>query len=242
MTLQTDREERLAEILQRIRAKFQVKFEPLSVGAETLELLEITDMPRHIDALVRQNAIRDPLRDLPLWAKIWPASLVLGNYLRKFPPGATTMLELGAGMGACSLIAARHGFSRITATDAVADALDFASANILRNNLDAIVEARALDISSPGSLGRLGAKSDIICASELLYLEKLHRPILKFVRRQLAPGGTAVFCVEAKRHQPHFAKLAARDFYVSQRGLNLHEAENPGHRQLFVITELTICA
>ena len=36
----------------------------------------------YLDGMLARKAIRDPLKDLPLWAKVWPASFVLGRYLR----------------------------------------------------------------------------------------------------------------------------------------------------------------
>ncbi|MBR6468098.1 MAG: methyltransferase, partial [Desulfovibrio sp.] len=57
---------------------------------------------------------------------------------------------------------------------------------------------------------------DLIAASELLYLDSLHRPHLKFLSRHLASGGKAVFCTDMARRKPHFTKLAAKEFKVEE--------------------------
>lgn len=223
---------RLEEALAAIKPEFDVAFETLTVDAQALQVLAINNMPAHLDKLLRVHAICEPLRDLPLWAKIWPASLVLGRFLRKFEPEGKTMLEIGAGMGACSLIAARHGFSRITATDMNADALNFARANIIRNGLEGIVSVRHLDITKPGNKG---AAYDIIAASEISYLDDLHRPALKFVERSLAPGGRAFFCAELCRAKPRFKKLAEKSFRVTEGhiGVKSGDAEGGEERRVY---------
>lgn len=75
---------------------------------------------------------------------------MLGRLLRKYEPKGKTLLELGAGCGILSLIAARYGFSRIVLSDIVEDALRFAQANVLRNSLEDRVEVCHLDVTAPG--------------------------------------------------------------------------------------------
>lgn len=228
-------ENQLQEILKRLR--FQVEFEPLAVAGASLEVLNILNMPEHLDGLVRTHAIQEPIRDLPLWAKVWPSSLVLGHFLRNFNTTDKTMLEIGGGMGVCSLIAARHGFKHIVTTDVNADALDFARANVFRNRLESIVSVVRLDIANAVNAGHLASTFDFICASELLYLEDLHRPILKFIRARLAPSGHALFCMDAARYKKHFIKRAGKYFHVAQHGITLTDENQI--KKYIVIIDLT---
>ena len=48
------------------------------------------------------------------------------------------------------MVAARYGFKRIVLSDIVEDALRFAKANVLRNNLQDQVEVRFVDVTTPG--------------------------------------------------------------------------------------------
>ena len=98
--------EELDNILAVIRADFDVDFEPLQVDENPLHILSINNMQSHLDRLLQKRAIRDPLKDLPLWAKVWPGSFVLGRLLRKYEPQGKSLLELGAGCGVLSLVAA----------------------------------------------------------------------------------------------------------------------------------------
>lgn len=225
------RTEDLDSLLADIRTTFDVDFEPLHVDDTPLEVLSIRNMRSHLDKLLQRKAIRDPLKDLPLWAKIWPGSFVLGRLLRKYEPEGKTLLELGAGCGVLSLVAARYGFARIVLSDIEEDALRFARANVLRNGLQDQVEVRFVDVSAPGKDPRFPQGFDLIAASEILYLDDLHRPLLKFVDRHLAPGGKALFCTDLARTKPHFAKLAARSFKLAQGRIGVTSRDEDGEEQ-----------
>ena len=227
----------LDRLLADIRATFAADFEPLQVDDGTLDVLTVRDMPRHLDALLRRGAITDPLRDLPLWAKIWPGSFVLGRFLRTMQPEGKRLLEIGAGCAVCSMVAARYGFAHIVASDTVPEALSFARANVLRNHLETVIEVRHLDVTAPGRDARFPEGFDLIAASELLYLDDLHRPLLKFLDRHLALGGKALFCTDLARAKPRFAKLAAKSFHVQEGkiGVKSRDADGTEQRRIYTI-------
>lgn len=223
--------EELERLLAEIRTSFAADFEPLQVDDETLEVLTVRDMPKRLDALLRSGAIVNPLRDLPLWAKVWPSSFVLGRYLRTQEPQGKRLLEIGAGCAICSMVAARYGFAHIVASDNVEAALSFARANVLRNHLQDRIEVRHLDVATPGKDARFPGRFDLIAASELLYLDELHRPLLKFIDRHLAPGGKALFCTDLARAKPRFAKLAAKSFAVQEGKIGVKSRDANGSEQ-----------
>ena len=198
--------ETLETILATIRTTFEVDFEPLQVDDSKLEVLTIKNMQNHLDGLLKRHAIRDPLKDLPLWAKIWPGSFVLGRLLRKYNPEGKSLLELGAGCGILGMVAAQHDFSRIVVSDVNEDALRFAKANILHNHLENKMEVRRVDVQAPVTSCGVSEKFDMLAASELLYLDDLHRPLLKFADHFLTPEGKALYCTDIARIKPRFAK------------------------------------
>ncbi|MDE5833635.1 MAG: methyltransferase [Desulfovibrio sp.] len=206
----------LEKILHKIGRNFSVKFEPLAIDGQTFDILAVENMPAYLDKLVAGGSIADPLRDLPLWAKVWPASFVLAKALKTIDTKDKTLLELGAGMGVCSIMASYYDLKKITVSDSSEDALDFARANVLKNNLSSLIDIRSLDLSSPGPDPRFAGTTDIIMASELLYLDNLHRPLLKFISRALAPGGKALLCQDLSRAKPRFKKLAEKSFKVRE--------------------------
>ncbi|MDR2694756.1 MAG: methyltransferase domain-containing protein [Deltaproteobacteria bacterium] len=214
----------LEMLLDTIREKFDPYFEELVVDGHTLHLLSVSDMQRHLDELLTRQGSRNPVKDLPFWAKVWPASLILGRFARRLDPLGKSLLEVGAGCGAAGLIAARYGFSRVLLTDINEDALLFARANVCKNGLEDRVEVRRADICAT----RLEELFDFILASEILYLEELHRPLLKFLIQHLAPGGKAVFCADMARNRKRFLKLAARDFSVREHNVAVRSTNDEG--------------
>lgn len=228
----------LDKLLNKIAEKFSVEFEPLDIDGVSLQILQITNMTAYLDRLAPH--IVNPLRDLPLWAKVWPGSFILGRFLRNLNPQGKTLLELGAGMGVCSLTAARFGFSRIFLTDCEEDALNFARANVLKNSLQDIVEVKRLDLLRGGTDQRFNAGIDLVAGSEILYLDNLHRPLLKFLKRHLAPGGKALFCTDMKRSKPRFLKLAQEDFHIQKGQIGLKSSDRDAEKEVKVFEILIL--
>lgn len=224
----------LERIRRKYASKYQVEFDELAVDGQSLRILGIANMAEWLDKLAASGKIANPLRDLPLWAKVWPASIVLGRFVRKYGPQGKSMLEIGGGSGVCSLVASRYGFAKITLTDVNGEALDFARANVEENGLADLIEVKRLDVAAPGLT--LPGKVDFICAAEVLYLPALHRPLLRFVERNLAKGGRAFFCVDLKREKKQFEKMAAELFHVQSGcvGVKSHAEEGDG-RALYKI-------
>jgi len=217
----------LEMLLDSIREKFDAHFEELVVDDQSLHLLSVSNMQSHLDALLDRRLIKNPLKDLPLWAKVWPASLVLGRFVRRLDPQGKSLLEIGAGCGAGGLIAARYNVSRVLLSDINEDALLFAKANVLKNRLTDTVGVCRVDVCTT----RMEECFDLILASEILYLEELHRPILKFLLHHLAPGGKAVFCTDMARGQKRFFKLAARDFFVQEHTIGVRSTNDEGREE-----------
>lgn len=218
----------LESVLERIARTFKTEFEPLEVDGRVYELLSIANMAEHLDKLVAANAIAKPLRDLPLWAKVWPGSIVLGRFLRKYEPQGKSLLELGCGVGTLSLIAANYGFAKIVASDIDDQALDFARAHVLKNGLQQLITVRQLDVAAQVTLPE---QFEMIAASELLYLDNLHRPLLRFLKRNLKPGGKAFFCTDLARAKPHFQKLAAKEFEITEGKIGVKATDEAGGEQ-----------
>ena len=214
---QEQEKDELETLLREIGERFEVDFKPLTFNDSVFEVLDVNNMRQYLDRLVQTKALKNPLKDLPLWAKIWPGSFVLETYLRKKVACAgKSLLELGAGCAVLSILASRLGFSHITASDVEDMALLFARANVLRNNLQEQIDVRHIDVTRPGVCPGLSTDIDVIVASEILYLDDLHKPLLNFLERHLARDGQAVFCTDMARRKPHFAKTAAKRFRVSE--------------------------
>jgi predicted nicotinamide N-methyase len=236
----------LDELLALAGRRYDVRFEPVTVGDTTLELLQIADMEAVIDRLTRQSG--DGPLELPFWARIWPTSILMTYFLRRLSPknasGATkSVLEIGAGVGICGLFAAAWGFDA-TITDIHPDALLFCRINVLKNGLSANARVCRADFSAD----RLGRRFDCIIGSEVLYLEDLHRPLVKFLSAHLSldPEAEILLGRDYHRKAPIFFRRAEPDYDIVDRTLGYKETtppEQPGaaeriERHLTTITRM----
>lgn len=172
------------ELLAAARNKFgAIKFEPVKVGDQELELAQIADMQAYLDRLV-DKARGGKKIELPLWAKIWPSCLVLGFYMLRFKaPENARVLDVGTDGGLCGMLAAKRGLDVVLAeTDD--DALLFARLNAARNNLDDKVSVRKIDFAET----EMGQKFDFIVGCEILHRDEVAESFPGFIEKHLADG------------------------------------------------------
>ena len=177
-------------------ALFQKQYETDSTEVVVNEQRFRFLIPKSIDRFIDPV---DPLLNFPLWSKIWPASIVLAEYLihvKVYP--AKRFLEIGAGMGLVSIVATHLGHN-FTLTEYDAHALNFARANALINKCPALV-IRKLDWYKPD----LQERFDYIVGSEVLYNEESFQPLLKLFKKLLKPAGKVILAGEIRKHDRAF--------------------------------------
>lgn len=144
---------------------------------------------------------------MPYWATPWPAAALLAGHLAAQPvrAGAAT-LELGAGLGIVSVVAAAFGH-RMIATDYDDDALDFVRENA-RVNQVTLDGVQRLDWRSPPPLHH-----ERIVAADVLYEDRHLATIADLLAAGLAPGG------EALLSDPDRARADDFPLHARRRGL-----------------------
>ena len=213
----------LDELLDLARSRYDVCFEPVTIGAHTLDILQIADLAALLDRLIA-TAGTAPL-ELPYWAKIWPTSMLLGHFLHHLDPDPDrSLLEIGAGVGICGLFAAARGFTTVI-TDIAPDALLFSRINILQNGLQDRASVARADFAAD----RLDRRFDIILGSEVLYIESLHRGLLKFLESHLKldPRAEVILAKDYHRRADRFFALADKEFLTADRVVGYKERD-PG--------------
>lgn len=214
----------LDQLLELVSARHAVHFEAVRIGEDVLECLQLSDMEAYIEQrlnLPSPEVVSETgsgtgagIDALPLWAKIWPASLPLAMYMRSIVPGpGERVLEIGAGLGLAGLFAAKRGFS-VVLSDIVPEALLFARINALRNGLGDKVLVQAVNFTKEGHSDRYHR----IIASEVLYREQFFEPLLSFLRTHLESMATAEIVLSAnagRRAIKFFA--AAKDYFQISR-------------------------
>lgn len=203
----------LDDILALASARHPVRFETVTLGETSLELLQIVDLLAYIDRLVETARPGEKLT-LPFWAKLWPASLPLAMLIARLSPRpGDKLIELGAGLGLCGLTGAMRGFHTLI-TDIEPEALLFARAAILKNGLDHTAKVGYLNIAD----ARTQERFEVIAMSEALYLPALHEPLAAFLAAHLsdAPGAQALISCDRCREAAPFFAQASRNFTIQR--------------------------
>ncbi|KUJ95603.1 MAG: hypothetical protein PWR24_1948 [Desulfonauticus sp.] len=206
--------------------KFTLFFEPLKVADIELHIAQIKDLEQYLDKLVEsQEQI-----NLPYWAKIWPASLLLSYFLLKYLPAEGKVLEIGAGLGICGLFLAAKGME-VTISDVEEDALLFAQINILKNNLQKKARVQKVDFTT----AVLQEKYDYIIGSEVLYLEDTYRPLLKFFLKNLKNNSQSevILAQNYTRKAKKFFSLAQKEFHIQEKTIG-YKSQDPEDKEKFL--------
>jgi len=204
-------------IYARIKEQYRVAFEPLHLGDVRLNLLMVSDLEKLLDG-------KDPLKnvsDFPFWVKLWEAAIVLAQYLssQNFT-GETSLLELGAGLGAPGLAAAAAGCS-VTLSDYEELILDFERVSAAASRLDN-VRFENLDWKNPPEMERY----DIIAGAEILCREEFFEPLLQVMRTCLKPNGVIYLAHDIKRNSlKPFLEMAESEYTVSASKKTLKSIE-----------------
>jgi predicted nicotinamide N-methyase len=164
-------------------------------------------LPRYLDRFIDPT---DVIQDFPLWATLWKASWVLSGYLADLPPNVNKrLLEIGAGVGFVSIVAATFGH-QIMMTEYNPDALNFARANACLNNCSSL-PIKKLDWNNP----RLKDQFDFIVAAEVTYKEAFFPPLIRLFKSNLKPGGEIILASEIRRCGKDLFHFFKSDFDIT---------------------------
>ena len=101
----------------------------------------------------------------PYWAVLWRSGVALARELDGLSPAGLLVVELGCGLGAPSIAAARAGAS-VLATDASGEALELLTRNAAANAVS--IETAVVDWADPVAVLERGP-FDLVLAADVLY-------------------------------------------------------------------------
>jgi 2-polyprenyl-3-methyl-5-hydroxy-6-metoxy-1,4-benzoquinol methylase len=196
------------ELYRQIKKQYKVGFESLKLNDDLkLYLLKITDLEQ---VLAGKDPLKNP-SEFPFWIRLWEAAIVLSRFMVTLAPApGSTVLELGAGLGAPGLTAAALGCS-VTLSDYEEMILNFEQVSAAASGLDN-VRFEILDWLDPPEIERY----DIILGAEILFREEFFEPLLDIIRHTLKPDGTVYMAHDSKRKsvQP-FLKKAEKEYNIA---------------------------
>jgi predicted nicotinamide N-methyase len=153
-------------------------------------------------------------RPTPFWARPWPSGLALARELAQRPPAAgSKVLELGCGLGAPSIVAARSG-AVVLATDGAADAVVFAAHSLALNEVEAEV-AHADWAEDADALVERGP-FDLVLGADVLYTPGNAETLPRLLPRLLAPWGEARLADPGRANARVFLAAARASFAVRE--------------------------
>jgi predicted nicotinamide N-methyase len=131
----------------------------VKVGTELVELVTVRELERLLD---RQRLLVDDSIEPPYWALVWSGARVAAEHLSRSGCVGKTVLDVGAGLGLVSIVAARLG-ALVTAVDRSPEAAAFLQASAHHAGLT--IQVLLADVTQ---LPR-GKTFDVVVAAELLY-------------------------------------------------------------------------
>lgn len=160
-------------------------------------------------------------RGVPYWARPWPSGLALAVEVSEAEPGGR-VLELGCGLGAPSIAAARAGAS-VLATDGVTDAVAFAAHAMALNEVEG--EVAHADWAEHGDVLVEAGPWDVVLAADVFYT----RANVETGLRLLPRLGGEIWLADPGR-------AGTRDFLAAARGLYSIRPRRRGEVTLYVLT------
>lgn len=170
------------QIVADLKRRFDATLDTVRIGDRRFEFFR----PRSADRLL-DEALLDRDAALPYWAEVWPSSIVLAERVAELTGDGRRCLELGAGCGLSSLVAAAAGYE-VTASDYCAEALEFVALNAWHNKLRAI-HTKIVDWHDlPDDLRTF----DLVIGGDVLY--ESHHPnlVAAAIERALSREGEAI--------------------------------------------------
>lgn len=200
----------------------EVEFQTVSVGDASFEVLQIKNMQQYIDRLMDKTRSGKTIA-LPLWAKIWPASLVMGHSLANFPlEEECAVLEIGGGSALTAMVLAKRGYA-VTITDIDQDALLFSRINALKNDLGDNVTAISTDFKDA-----TGNRFGCIVGCEMLYDESQFDQLAAFIDGNLVLGeaGEVILSLDLKRAAKNFFTQCSQGFNMMKSAATFKDQDS----------------
>lgn len=219
----------LQKLLDTIRQKYETELVPITVGSEQLRFLTI----QNLDEVIVETAEKGETGKikLPYWGKIWESSVVLAHFIesKKLKPG-TTVLELGAGVGVVGLFAASWG-QNVTITDNNDEALLFAMANAMLNDLQEKAHVVKLDWTNP----QMDKQFDYIIGSEIIYVRETYPFLIKLFQRFLKPAGTIFLAKSTSLPAKTFFPLLDKEYKYEEKRLVMRSNGEKFHITIYTV-------
>lgn len=187
------------------------------IGAENYQLRSLRDRQQYWDPDGQAERAGISSAAWPIFGIVWPAGIALAQKMNQFAVAGKSILEVGCGIGLCSLVLQRRG-ANITASDYHPLAEEFLRFNTDLNGLPPIKFHNAPWAGPNPDLGRF----DLIVGSDLLY-ERGHPTLLStFLACHTESTAQVILADPGRNRCGQFGtKMAAEGYSRSEQRLQL---------------------
>ena len=193
----------LALIHKALAAEYDLAETAYTFGAHSFSFLSVLDSYALLDRISPEEFVKD--EQMPYWAEIWPSAITLSSFIAdELSLEGLRVVEIGAGVGMASVVAAWKGASVLT-TDYSLEALRFARYNALKNSVT--LECERLD----WRLVQCSEQFELLFAADVLYERVNLLPIVTAIDKLLKPDGAAYIADPRRRLAEQFLELAAEN-------------------------------
>ncbi len=193
----------LSLLYKALAAEYDLTETSYTFGGRSFTFLSVLDSYALLDRISPEEFVKD--EQMPYWAEIWPSAITLSSFIAdELPLKGMRVIEIGAGVGMASTVAAWKGAS-VLATDYSLEALRFEQYNALNNKLS--FEIERLD----WRMVKCSEKFDMLFAADVLYERVNLLPIVTAIDKLLKPDGAAYLADPRRRMAEQFLELAAEN-------------------------------
>jgi len=165
----------------------------LNIGSDIYKFGDLELLIPNAKEVQRMYEENGNVESFPFWSRIWPASSALATWLSERPEVSSGMrvLELGAGIGLPSFVAARWA-KFVVASDVAPDAIDWMKENIRRAGAGNML-CRKIDWTKDEL-----PEADLILLSDVGYHEKDFEPLRALIFSFVHGGAKVLLAVPAR--------------------------------------------
>ena len=180
----------------------RLRYHTLEIGEHDIHLRTLRDRQQYLDHNDEAGQLGISAASWPLFGVVWDSGIVLADYMLDYDIQGKRILEVGCGIGLCSLLLNLR-LADITATDQHPEAGKFLVENVKLN------PGRTIPFSREGwadAGSRLG-EFDLIIGSDLLYEPDQVELLAGFIQTHAKPHCAIVLVDPGRGLHGRFSKL-----------------------------------
>lgn len=175
---------------------YETELISLNIEGLSIDIERVTNIDALYDELIAKGKNHADFKDerIPYWAELWASALALSQFLAasKIDFKGKKVLEIGAGLGLPSIVAAKLG-ADVCVSDYLPEAVEFSRKNFLRNDINN-AQFEILDWRTPDKL----FAADILLAADVAYENRMFEFLPTAFKILCKPNGT-IFLSEPNR-------------------------------------------